>query len=663
MSIAVEEGIVEIDHGPSFTCQWVHDKILEAALSLSTPRDLSALQYKLGGILIYNLGDQLERDNIFNAVNLLNAGSPPSLEDSKKIELARLNLRAAETSVKVSAHESASRYASRGIDLLPPNCWRDQFDLSLQLHILGAEVEGCLGHVNKMEYHCDLVMKQNCPLLDKLRVYHVLLDSTADRGKLPEAMELCLRVLKQLGCSFPKSSFLINAMTIMGVIDFTSRAESRTPDEIATLSPMKDRRRIEVMRLLDKLGTYCYLSENILFPVTILRRLKYTIRYGISDTSAIDFAGLGMILTGKLFDFQAGSTYARYSLLLLERIESKTVHARTLFVSYGFVLPWTQATQGVLKYLLKAYEVGMQTGDFESAMYAIMSYIYTSFQSGRPLTNIEADCHVYLRQMEDLKRKKAANHTKTVLQTIQNIMGKSEDPCVLVGDVMDETTMLDSASGANDKVTISMIQAFRTQLYALFGRWEEGAKYAICVGDSLADRIPCSTMVAVDPFFRGLSLFAMARQSKQAKYRRHAKKTHKTIQSFAKKGNPNVRHLERFLDAELAALDGKTHLAMKHYEVAVVMATRGGFTHDAALANERFAEFLYEDVKDAEMAAFRVNQAVRLYYEWGSSFKAEMLEEKYEQLLFEHPDSRVDEYKRPSTPTKDLALWKQESDL
>jgi predicted ATPase len=654
MKLAVEEGIIEISDGPPAVCQWVHDKILEAALALCTPGELAALQYKLGEILIYNLG--VERDNVFNAVNLLNAGSPSSLEDSKKIELAILNLRAAKTSVKVSAYESASRYASRGIDLLPPNPWKDHFDLSLQLHSLGAEVEGCLGRVSRMEYHCDLVMQQNCPLIDKVRVYHVLLDSTADRGELPEAIELCLQVLKQLGCSFPKSSFLINAMTIIGVIGFMSKAESRTPEEIATLSPMKDRRRIEVMRFLDKLGTYCYLSENILFAITILRRLKYTIRYGVCDSSAINFGGLGMILTGKLFDFQAGSTYARYSLLLLEKLESSTVHARTLFLAYGFVLPWTQATRGNLKYLLKAYEVGMQTGDTETAMYAIMSYIYTSFQSGRPLNNIEADCHVYLRQMEDLKRQKAANHVKTVLQTIQNIMGKSEDPCALVGSVMDETTMLETASGAKDKVTISMIQAFRTQLYALFGRWEEGAKYAISVGDRLADQIPCSTMVAVDPFFRGLSLFAMARQSKQAKYRRHAKKTHKTIRSFVKKGNPNVRHLESFLDAELAALEGKTHVAMKHYEVAVVMATRGGFTQDAALANERFAEFLYEDVKDPEMAAFRVNQAVRLYYEWGSLKKAEMLEEKYEELLFEHPDARVDEYKKPSLESSTRCL-------
>jgi len=122
---------------------------------------------------------------------------------------------------------------------------------------------------------------------------------------------------------------------------------------------MTDRRRIEVMRLLDKLATYCYLSGNILFPVTILRRLKYTIRYGICDSSAIDFAGLGMILSGKLFNFQAGSTYAKYALLLLDKLNSKLIHSRTLMVAYGFVLPWTQPTQSVLKHLLVAYETGM----------------------------------------------------------------------------------------------------------------------------------------------------------------------------------------------------------------------------------------------------------------------------------------------------------------
>lgn len=45
--------------------------------------------------------------------------------------------------------------------------------------------------------------------------------------------------------------------------------------------------------------------------------------------------------------------------------------------------------------------------------------------------------------------------------------------------------MTKSVTAVNDKVILSMIQGFRTLLYAVFGRHEQGADYAIAVGDSL----------------------------------------------------------------------------------------------------------------------------------------------------------------------------------
>mmetsp|Transcript_25011 Transcript_25011/g.46652 ORF Transcript_25011/g.46652 Transcript_25011/m.46652 type:complete len:293 (+) Transcript_25011:1355-2233(+) len=290
-------------------------------------------------------------------------------------------------------------------------------------------------------------------------------------------------------------------------------------------------------------------------------------------------------------------------------------------------------------------------GDTESAMFAIMSYIYTSFQSGRSLPSIETDCRVYLTQMEDLKREKARRQTKTIFQTVLNMMGKfdsssqNNDPCVLTGEAMDEEIMTQTATAENDKVVLAMIQAFRMQLLSTFGRYEQGAEFAISVGNRLADQIPCSTMVAVDPFFRALSLYSMAhKRTKQfRRYRHHANLARSFIKSYVRKGNPNVRHLESFLDAKKAALNPRTyHVAMKQYEIATVMASRGGFQHDSALANEHFGEFLLEEMKDEEMAAFRIHKAIQLYYEWGSSLKASMLEQKHEELLFNFPDARFD---------------------
>ncbi|KAL3925480.1 MAG: hypothetical protein SGARI_005834, partial [Bacillariaceae sp.] len=238
----------------------------------------------------------------------------------------------------------------------------------------------------------------------------------------------------------------------------------------------------------------------------------------------------------------------------------------------------------------------------------------------------------------------ARRQTKTIFQAVLNLLGKSKDPHILTGEAMDQEVMTQVCNEEHDKVVLGMMQALRMQLLAMFGRHGVGAELAIDVGNKLANQLPGSTMVATDPFFRAICLYGMARKNPQnaRRYRSHANKAHQTIKTYLKKGNPNVRHLKQFLDAEKAALSPKTFLvAMNNYEVATVMASRHGFQQDAALANEHFGRFLLTCMKDEEMAAFRIHRAIRLYYEWGSPLKGSMLEQEYEHLLLSFPDSKL----------------------
>ena len=359
VSMAIADGFLESSgKGSSITYQWVHDSILEAAAVLCPDEEHKTLQFEIGMILAKRM-KQEQIGSIFVAMNLLNDGMPSALDEAKKLELTEMNLQAAQNAVTVSAFESASQYVRKGIDLMPSDYWTMYPKLALELHSLGAEVNACLGNIDELESHCNLVIGQDIPLLDKMRVYYVVLDSKADRQDIPTALNLCLEVLAKLGCTFPRNPVSVNLVTITNVLKFQSQAYSRDLNEVLSMPPMTDQRRIEVMRLLDRLATYCYLSENLLLPVTIVRRLKYTLRYGVTDSSAVDFIGLALILTSKLLDFQAGSAYANFAMLLLERLDSKRSHSRAYMVAYAFVFPWTQPTATILKYLLMAYEYGM----------------------------------------------------------------------------------------------------------------------------------------------------------------------------------------------------------------------------------------------------------------------------------------------------------------
>jgi hypothetical protein len=131
---------------------------------------------------------------------------------------------------------------------------------------------------------------------------------------------------------------------------------------------------------------------------------------------------------------------------------------------------------------------------------------------------------------------------------------------------------------------------------------------------------------------KGVSLFDMARTTKKSKYKQEAMKVLATVKDHVKKGALNVYHHEALLEGELAALNGNSDVARHHYGRATVLAGRRGFLQDSALANERFGAYLLKDLKDAEEASFRLEQAAKLYGEWGARAKANLLIEEYGYL-------------------------------
>ena len=76
-----------------------------------------------------------------------------------------------------------------------------------------------------------------------------------------------------------------------------------------------------------------------------------------------------------------------------------------------------------------------------SAMYNIFYYLLLSFQSGKPLKAVEADCSLYSAQMIELKRLKIAFTAKILWQTILNLIG-AENTTVLTGRELDYSGMI-----------------------------------------------------------------------------------------------------------------------------------------------------------------------------------------------------------------------------
>jgi histidine kinase len=339
---------------------WGHDKIQEGALSLIPETERGAFVGMVGRILLSHL-DENELDSaIFVVVNLLNGADDRLIKDDKaRLDLARLNYEAGCKAISLSAFESAAAYAAKGVRLLPENAWINQYDLTLNVHTIGAQAEGFIGNTEMMERYCTTVLSQDRPMEDKFGVYYTWIDSLIHRGKLDEARDHLLEILQKFKCRFPKNVALVGLVVVSNVVRIKSTMKSRDASKLVILS---DTKRIELMKILDKLATVFYMLKDDRMPLAIFRSLNWTMKYGHCDYSSCTFATTGMMLTGILNDFQGGSKYGEQALALMERSKSQATAARTTFCVYAFLFPWTKLLRSLLKPLLQGYDIGLQTG-------------------------------------------------------------------------------------------------------------------------------------------------------------------------------------------------------------------------------------------------------------------------------------------------------------
>ena len=291
-----------------------------------------------------------------------------------------------------------------------------------------------------------------------------------------------------------------------------------------------------------------------------------------------------------------------------------------------------------------------------------------SFAAGAPLKAVENDCRRYRNQMDELGNEQAVTNINSLLQCVLTLQQDDEEVSyALQGEAIQN---LEAFLESIELETVRNMAYFaQLAVCTVLGKYEKGGDLIFENDGSFQKSSSGMFVVFHETFFRGVCLFAMARQTsfelgfrlKQGKYKRAAKKVLATVSNWAKNENPNVLHYQKLFEAELAALNGKLEIAEMHYLKALSMATRSGFIHDAAIINERMADFFWHLRVSPEDALYKIEDACRLCKlsclpevwiysdiitatlthldvfcfadeEWGCRVKAHLLRDQYDHL-------------------------------
>jgi predicted ATPase len=344
--------------------RWTHDNIQEAIISTIKTEQIDSLKWRLGLTLLqYLTKDELNREN-FAVANLLVTCRPES--ETKALALIDLFVKAAEAAASVAGFQSALRYAKAGISLLPAQNWESSscFDKSLRLYSLATEASGFLGHADGMLTYSEVVLKQpRCSILDKIRVYLVVLQFLQNNGKAFEALKLGLEILSELGCSFPKT----RAGQAIAVMRKIQKLKKNPPsvEDLRKLPFMTDQRSKEIVKVIFRLEACFYYTKQIfLYILASVRTVELVTENGLCDYSGGAFFATGNVLTAMSDDLKYIAKWSELSLLMTKLVPNGHHESRVLFcIAHGFA--WGQPLHGLPREHRRGYRVGMKVGDTE----------------------------------------------------------------------------------------------------------------------------------------------------------------------------------------------------------------------------------------------------------------------------------------------------------
>ncbi len=277
------------------------------------------------------------------------------------------------------------------------------------------------------------------------------------------------------------------------------------------------------------------------------------------------------------------------------------------------------------------------SGDTENCGWCIHCYLEIHFCRGNKLDSLINDCKIYAAQLNSLKQVKIESFVRLLWQIALDLSRSHiVDDCLANDDVVDKYELQGRILENKDEHWQASFDRYKLMDTFWAGNYEEFLAIARRTDfdkDRYAKNSPGTYGITPLSFYIALAALAEAQETtttweESRKNFALGKKFTRKIQRWSSKGNPNVKHYEAILEAEIAAFKDQHYVARKKFEEGIRMCESRGFVNDQALAEERLAGFLAKrgQIGDAKM---HVREAIRLYDSWGANSKSSQLKGEY----------------------------------
>ena len=612
--------------------RFFHDRVQQAAYSLIPEDQKQVTHLKMGQLLQNRLSAAEREEKLFDIVGHLNLGHGLLSQQNERESLIRLNLAAIDKAKKATAYGAAQDLVTIGMELLSEEPWQNQYELSLKLHQMAADVaclkadfEGAIAQVQQ-------VLEQAQTVLDKVPVYMVQVRVLTAQNQLAEAIAIAAQAITELGVQFPDDiTPSLIAQTLQTV---ETELEGTVIEDLVNLPVMTDPKTIAAMELLGMIMPMVFIAKPTFLPFVCAKIVSLSLQFGNTPVSSVGYTTYGLVLATGLGQVDRGYRLGKMSLTLIDRLNTKAYKCLSILFFAACVQHQKESMTSMAALLKQGYLTGIEAGDFLYLGYCLAHYFYAYFYGGKELSGLQAEVDQFCSAIASSKQDNALAYLQMTSEFLERLLVTHRQPALLIGDRYDETKIFPKHLQNQQLTDLGIAYTYKLILAYLFGDYGLALEYLNEVKQYL-DNIVGMLHIPAIHFYGGLTCLAVAigkPENERLELLALVEQHHSSLSTWAENAPMNYQHKLDLLTAEKHRFLGNFLEAINGYERAIAGAKANGFIQEEALAYELAAQF-YLDWGKEKIAASYMQEAYYGYARWGAKAKVVDLEQRYAQLL------------------------------
>jgi PAS domain S-box-containing protein len=635
LSPALQLGLIELYSKHSEKdYKFSHDRVQQAVDALMDKSTKETIHWHIGRLLLAQLSPYQKYEQIFDIVDHLNWKGYAVTNTIERLELTRLNLAAAKKAKLATAYTAARDYLKYGLLTLHETSWIDQYVLTFKLHKELAEVEYLNGNFESSQHLIHQSLTQVKSVVEQAELYNLLIVQHTMLANYKEAIQVGRQALKKIGIDFPDVN--LKKALDSELSDLKRNLGNQDIASLIDLPHMTDRMTKAAVNLLLSLDPPTYFFDQESYAWVTVKLVNLSLQHGNAPESAKGYSNYGLLLGSLWGEYQSGYAFGLLACQLSQTFNNPIYISRTHHFLATFLNSWVQPIQYTESINHKAYQAGMEAGDFQYVGYILNNQFHNAFNQGSRLIDLLSQADTCLRFSRTTQNQWVTDMILACQLPVLNLCGRTEKKEVFDTDESSEANYLATCHTYQTFGGLCTFYTIKAWLLYLYNQ-PESALNCIKNAEKYLPFIRGLFTQAEHNFYTSLiltALYPQAAASQQADYWQTLIVNQAQMKHWAENCPANFRHKYVLINAEMAWVAGQTEKAMDLYDQAIDLAKTNGFIHHEALGNELAAKFWLNKGK-INFAQFYMQKARYGYHHWGAKRKVEDLEETYPGLFTE----------------------------